>query len=189
MNTLIIHPEDKTTNFLMRIYADIPKATVVTGGVTRERLKGLIRSHDRVMMMGHGSFCGLLSVGNFPDSVMYAVDHEFANLLRSKRESVFIWCYALSFVHKHGLHGFACDMFISEDLEAEMMGVSATSEQVEESNQAFGRIVGVNIHKESIPLYESVTEAYSELAKTNPVAAYNLKRLYVNTGEEAFVRA
>jgi hypothetical protein len=187
--TLIIHPEDRSTEFLRRIYADIPDATVVTGGVTREKLKELIRTHDRVMMMGHGSENGLLSVGNFPGSGMYAVDEDFAKLLRSKTDSVFIWCYAMSFIIKHRLQGFACDMFISENMEARMRRVSSTSEEVEESNHAFGRIVGMNIHKESIPLYESVTEAYGELAKTNRIAAYNLKRLYAYTSAGFHMRA
>jgi hypothetical protein len=189
MNTLIIHPEDCTTEFLKSIYADIPSATVVTGEVTREQLKGLVRSNDRVMMMGHGTENGLLSVGHFPEMSMHVVDDAFVDLLRGKRDSVFIWCHAWFFLQRHQLHGFACDMFISEIAEARAMGVSANSEQVEESNKALGRIAGMHIHKETVPLFDSVTEAYRDIAETNPVAAYNLERLNVYTGEEACVRA
>lgn len=53
--TLIIHPSDPSTSFLNVVYESIPNKTVITGGITKSEVQQLIREHDRVMMMGHGS--------------------------------------------------------------------------------------------------------------------------------------
>jgi hypothetical protein len=189
MRTLVIHPEDRSTEFLKRIYEPIPEATLFTGGVTRDALRRLVDSHDRILMLGHGSFFGLGSVGRFPESGEFVVDHRFSDLLRQKTECVYIWCYAWKFVKANKLAGFTSDMFVSQADEAEEMGISATSVEIEESNEAFGRIVGRHIRKESLPLFESVCAEYGRLARRNPVAAFNLERLFIRTGEEAYIRA
>jgi hypothetical protein len=81
MSTLIIHPQDSTTNFLKPIYALIQDETVITGGITKSELKKLIENHDRVIMLGHGSPFGLLSVGQFPKAGNYIVDYSMVDLL------------------------------------------------------------------------------------------------------------
>jgi hypothetical protein len=74
MKTLIIHSKDPTTGFLSQIYAPLNCKTVVQGGITKSELRTLIESHDRVLMFGHGSPYGLLSVGQFPDPCPYIID-------------------------------------------------------------------------------------------------------------------
>ena len=64
---LVIHPfAFHPTRFLEPIYAKIPDKTVITGGKTKEEICELIRSHDRILMMGHGGEDGLLAMGRFP---------------------------------------------------------------------------------------------------------------------------
>ena len=63
---LIVHPKEPTTQFLSLIYAPLQNKTVIDGGVTKSELRELIEIHDRVIMLGHGSPNGLLSVGQFP---------------------------------------------------------------------------------------------------------------------------
>ena len=63
--TLVIHPKDKSTDFLKVIYANKPDWTVVTGNMTTEDVNDLITQHDHIIMMGHGTPQGLLSVGQF----------------------------------------------------------------------------------------------------------------------------
>lgn len=46
MKSLIIHPDDDTTDFLKIVYQKIPNQTVITGGVFKEDLVELISSHD-----------------------------------------------------------------------------------------------------------------------------------------------
>ena len=103
MKTLIVHPKDNSTTFLDVIYKDIPDQTLITGGITKTELKELIKSHDRVMMMGHGSPNGLFSVGQFsPDDIAIeeANNHlDVASLLVGAPVAVchfhFLICYLL----------------------------------------------------------------------------------------------
>ena len=64
MKTLVIHPKDKTTDFLKSIYHG-RGFTVITGGCTKEDVAKAIDEHDHIIMMGHGTPQGLLAVGQF----------------------------------------------------------------------------------------------------------------------------
>jgi len=124
MHTLIIHPKDRTTIFLELVYGAIPDKTIITGGVSKEQVKKLIQSHERVMMLGHGSPSGLFSVGCFPETNGYIIDYSMVELLVQKRDNVFIWCNSDSFVNLYGLKGFYSGMFISEVDEADYCGLT-----------------------------------------------------------------
>ena len=65
--TIVIHPTDISTDFLMPIYGNIPKEElmVVKGGVSKNELIELIKKHDTVLCLGHGSPFGLFSIGQF----------------------------------------------------------------------------------------------------------------------------
>ena len=122
MKNLIIHPEDHTTTLLSQIYATLTNKTIIRGGISKPELLKLIESHDRVIMLGHGSPYGLLNRGQFPDAGFYIIDDSMVLPLKNKISSVFIWCNADQFVQRHGLAGVNCGMFISEVQEAEYYG-------------------------------------------------------------------
>jgi hypothetical protein len=92
MKTLIVHPEDPTTTFLSIIYASLQHKTVNKGGITKSDLQKLIESHNRVLMLGHGSPFGLLNLGQFPGAGSYIIDDSMAFPLKNKAGCVFIWC-------------------------------------------------------------------------------------------------
>ena len=52
MKTLIIHPDDPSTDFLKPIYEHITNATIVTGGISKKEVNQLIEQHDCIYMMG-----------------------------------------------------------------------------------------------------------------------------------------
>ena len=54
MKTLVIHPKDLTTDFLCEIYANTDY-TVISRHPGNSKLKELIKSHDRIVMLGHGT--------------------------------------------------------------------------------------------------------------------------------------
>ena len=60
--TLIIHPDDRSTDFLKPIYASIEKATIITGGKSKNEVVELIEQHDRTIILGHGSPNGLFAM-------------------------------------------------------------------------------------------------------------------------------
>lgn len=186
MKTLIIHPKDRSTHFLDIVYNGIDNKTVVTGGMTRKKLVSLIRSHDQIMMMGHGSPSGLFCVGEFPDTFGFVIDSELADLLAGK-QNLYIWCYASDFVHRHRLQGYTTGMFISEVDEAMWCGVvQATQEMVDESNYCYVRELGTCKSIDQM-LSTIVDGEYQRLAKTNPVARYNHNLLVEANRELALV--
>ena len=183
MKTLIIHPADHSTSFLDIVYNSIPDKTVITGGVTKSEIQRLIREHDRVMMMGHGSPGGLFSVGQFKYSGWrnsgYIIDQHCVPLLKQKKDNVFIWCHADKFVNLFGLKGFYSGMFISEVVEAVYEGLPNTKQEtVDESNYGFVNIISKYINEPTGIIYENVRNEYGIIAEKNDVAEYNHMRLY-----------
>ena len=180
MSTLIIHPQDPSTDFLNQIYAKtIQDITLITGGISKTELKELIRNHDRIFMLGHGTPNGLLSVGQFPGMDSYIIDSSFSELLSLKNGSIYIWCHADLFVQQHGLNGFFSGMFISESDETFYCDLWDVDLQIiEESNKLFVSAVAKYINEPLHNLHKNVINEYSVLAKTNPIAKYNLERLY-----------
>ncbi len=75
MKTLVIHPKDSTTDFLSEIYSD-KNWTVVNTNVSKKFLKEQIKSHDRIVMLGHGTESGLIGFDKF------IIDSTWVYLLR-----------------------------------------------------------------------------------------------------------
>lgn len=173
--TLIIHPDDRSTDFLKPIYEDIPYKTIISGGLTRLNVLSEIKSHDRIIMMGHGSPMGLFGI-NF--DCTYIIDERAVDILRGK-ENYFIWCHASDFVRQHKLNGFSTGMFISETGEANYCKVKASKIDVDNSNQVFAALMRKHIMKEQTLAYNIVSNAYDTYAKesNNDVAKYNHERL------------
>jgi hypothetical protein len=179
MKTLIIHPEDESTFFLDIVYKPIENKTVVTGGISKTELMTLIKEHDRVMMMGHGSPGGLFSINKFDNCGAYIIDQQMVPLLKEKKDNVFIWCNADKFVEIFGLQGFYSGMFISEVGEAYYCGLPGTEQdQVDESNYGFVNIIAKYINEDKNVIHENVKKEYGLIAEENPVALYNNNRLY-----------
>ena len=183
MKKLVIHPKDNTTVFLTRAYERLDDVTLVQGDATKEQVRNMIIAHDQIMMMGHGTSDGLLSVDQFSDAPGYIIDGSFAPLLAEKNNSVFIWCNADQFVNRYQLNGFYTGMFISEVGEAYMMGLGGTTRRdVDESNNSFVETIGAFSGHGPRLMHAAARHKYGQLASHNLVAKYNHERLYV-TGE------
>jgi hypothetical protein len=184
MKTLIIHPDDRSTDFLKPIYENVTDATVITGGLTKSEVNQLIEQHDRIYMMGHGSPSGLFGVGKFlPESVTvgygpgFIIGNDTVELLRNK-ECIYIWCNADQFVTKHNLKGLYSGMFISEVGEAYYCGLPGTPQSVvDTSNDSFARWMGENANMTLTEIFHNTMDNYEVLAMDNPVADYNAQRL------------
>jgi len=184
MKILIIHPKDPTTSFLSQIYASLTNKTVVKGGITKSELPELIESHDRILMFGHGSPWGLLSQGQFPDSGSYIIDESIAIPLKNKTSTIFIWCYAVQFVQRHGLSGLNCGMFVSETMEAEYYGFDyIDGDLIDQSNERFVSALSKYINEPMEVLYQNLLHEYGLLVRTNPIARFNLERLYLTSSK------
>jgi len=187
MKTLVIHPYDKSTDFLVPIYMnlksfpDFDDVTIIRGGMTKDEINEQIKQHDRIMMMGHGSPMGLFSVGQFPETYSFIIDGHTVEYLQDK-ECIFIWCNADRFVETNNLKGLYSGMFISEVSEAYFCGLPNTPQEVvNESNDIFAMEMGEVSHQSLNEIYEHIKSNYGILAQDNPVALYNYNRLYLKS--------
>jgi hypothetical protein len=179
MKTLVIHPDDRSTDFLRPIYQNIPGATVITKNITDETLMSVIRANDRIIMLGHGSPSGLFNVSGIGVG-LFAIGSQHVDALATK-ECIYIWCNADQFINKHNLNGLYSGMFVSEVAEARYCGLpSATQEQVDQSNDGFARVLGLTLTAtpDLGQVHSTVGSEYQLLAESNEVAKYNVERLY-----------
>lgn len=177
--TLVIHGKDPSTDFLIPIYKTMHNKTVITENVSNEELIELIKSHDRIMMLGHGWTGGLFNISGIGGGA-YTIDRRHVELLKTK-ECIFIWCKAHVFVEEHGLKGFHTDMFVSEVSEAHWFHMFPTQATVDESNHTFVDIFRRFRTMDAEAMLKRVKFHYRVVANRNEVAEYNYNRLYNNT--------
>lgn len=170
MKTLVIHPKDTTTDFLSEIYSD-KDWTVITTNISKSKLKTLIKEHDRIVMLGHGTEHGLIGYNRF------IINSELVYLLREK-DCVCIWCNADQFVEKYDLYGFYTGMIISEDIEANMYCVKATYDEIKESNKLFAKAIKESIDSEDSK--DMVEKAKSIYNLDTYIVKFNKENLYGN---------
>jgi len=169
MKTLVIHPKDTSTDFLSHIYK-YRNFTVVTDNPPNSTLRKMLRIHDRIIMLGHGTKDGLFGHKKF------MIDSNDVATLREK-EIIAIWCNADEFVKKYNLKGFYSGMFISEFDEAYYEGVyGLTTDEIEKSNNDFAKILGKYLDSDNI--LESVKDEYRD--DDNSVVVFNRNRLFSN---------
>ena len=165
--TLVIHPEDETTEFLKTIYKDRVDWTIINSNLAskNEIVKGLVK-HDRVIMLGHGTPHGLLGKGRF------MIDSQLVFILREK-ECIGIWCNADQFGERYGLKSFFTGMIVSEEQEADMFLLHETSEdEIQKSNTLFAEAVRRSIDSPNIA--EDIKKIY---VGDSPVIKFNLDNI------------
>lgn len=167
-DTLVLHPDDRSTDFLQAIYAGKGWDVLNDPFVNCDAVEELLETHDRIVCLGHGSPAGLFGGGGF-------LIHDGLTHLLRKKIMVSIWCYADQFMNRHNLSGFYSGMFISELGEALLCGIDNTDAQaVSASNDLFASVLGRYIDSENI--LENVRREYSPAG--DPVIRFNRERLY-----------
>jgi hypothetical protein len=176
--TLVIHPDDRSTDFLKPIYENLEgDVNVITDGYYKDSIRVFIDQADRVIMLGHGSPNGLFNVGKFYGcNNGYIVDETMIASLGNKPNNMYIWCNADKFVNRFYLKGFYSGMFISEYGEATYCNTPTNPGDVEKSNDLFSTIIGKNIMLEAKELCDKAKSEY--YLSENKVAEYNNQRLY-----------
>ena len=123
MKTLVIHPSDRSTDFLKIIYENHLNDkdwTILNESetMTPQELFNLIKENDRILMMGHGVPYGLINPSRaFKRFHGLVIDGSFADLLREK-ETLSIWCWSDQYFRNHKIKGLHTGMIISEVYEA-----------------------------------------------------------------------
>jgi hypothetical protein len=182
MKNLIIHPDDRTTDFLKPIYDTLPNTTIITGGITKSRVEYEIIRHERIIMLGHGTQYGLISMGKFKKTGQYIINSTTTHLLKNK-ECIFIWCNADIFVKTYNLKGIYSGMFISEMIEADSYGFNTKQSIIDKSNNSFAKILGeqILINNNIEIIFNNANQCYKELAQVNEIANFNQNRFYLTS--------
>lgn len=165
MKTLVIHPTDQTTDFLSVIYDDKDWTTITTN-VSKGYLKSQIKSHDRIVMLGHGTDSGLIGFDHF------IIDSKFVYLLREKY-CVCIWCNADVFFTKYKLKGFYTGMIISDFEESYLYCVNASYDEIESSNKLFAKSI-----KDSIDSDDMLLEIKTIYKGENSIIDFNKQNIH-----------
>ena len=161
---LVIHPKDRTTDFLSAIYEG-KGWDIITSDMSQHELKKLIPKYDKIVFLGHGCPFGLFGFGKL------FIDSSFVYLLKDK-SCVYIWCNADAFVKKYNLKGFYTGMIISEVDEAHMFGMYPTQTQIDNSNKLFA---------ESIRKSFIASEVLSEYNHdSDNIINFNAARIFTN---------
>ena len=170
MKTLVIHPKDITTDFLSVIYAGTDWTIISDPTVSSKVLKNSIKSHDRIVMLGHGTEQGM---GDMIKG-RYLISPSLVYLLREKI-GVYIWCNADIFVKKYNLKGFYTGMIVSEYEEALMYCIYLREDDnsINKSNTMFAESVKNSIDSDN--MLESMS-SYND--DDNEVILFNKQNLY-----------
>ena len=184
-NVLVIHPDDRSTDFLKPSYSDLD-ATVLTQRDEFYNLAETMKRHNRIIMMGHGSPNGLFMPqiegveedenGELFEYSDYSINDTYADILREKR-TVCVWCNADKYVVPNDLHGFYTGMVISELCEADYCDVKGCNpKQLEQSSSKFTMGLKEAIKVDGPESLNIFKEIYNN--PKNPIMGYNRKRLY-----------
>lgn len=167
MKTLVIHPADRTTDFLKTIYENQLEWTIVNSELSRNEMKDVIKKHDRIIMLGHGDENGLYGFDHYVinDSVAYSLKTKFC---------ICIWCKTYNFVMNNDLKGFFTGMIVSDEAEAFMYKLNATAAEIEESNDLFAKAIRDNLSSSTI--VDDVLKSYD--SETNEIIQFNRKNLF-----------
>ena len=166
MKTLIIHPKDSTTKFLEEIYSD-KDWTISDANCSKSTLKALIKEHDRIIMLGHGTQNGLLGYNRL------VIGSNWVYLLREKM-CVCIWCNADIFFKKYNIKCFYTGMIISEIEEAiNFSFYPTTNDQLIESNILFSNAIKLSI--DSTNMLDEVLKNY---IGDNHIIDFNRNNVY-----------
>lgn len=165
MKTLVVHPEDISTDFLSSVYSNT-NFEIERTLQSSNKLKKKIKTSDRIIMLGHGSNYGLFG------RIGMAIDSKLVYLLREKK-CIFIWCNSNIFVEKYKLSGLYSGMIISEIEEAKYFNIIATQNEIDESNILFANALTVAIDSQN-PI-QAFKDYYN---LDNPIVNFNKNNIF-----------
>lgn len=179
MKTLVIHPKDPTTDCLSVIYEGRDDWTVVRDPSTPvKKIRDLIRKHDRIIMLGHGTPYGLLAAKSGFRFGRYIITDYLAQFMK-KKETYSIWCNSDEYFRFHGLKGFHTGMIISEvgeELYIFRGECPLNAKEMEENMKLFCSTCAKYI---DLPPEEAQKKILEEYVGEDRVTEYNRKHITV----------
>ena len=184
-NSVIIHPNDNSTRFLKRLYSGFGEPIVADETFNNKGIREFVSHNDNkvVVMLGHGCPGGLFAPrknknyqGGIDQFGRLIINSRHVDLLR-KHICIGIWCYAVDFARKYGLHGLFSGMIISELEEAQDCGINEfTRPEIDMYNQDFAEALYDCINK--YPLNEVPDAMAAYVSNPNRLEEFNYSNLY-----------
>jgi hypothetical protein len=167
-STLLIHPDDPTTDFLKGVYRNKSFNVINDPFIDSSSIDEYIIDHDRIICLGHGCEAGLFGAFGM------IIDSSLAPILKEK-DLVCIWCNADQFMVRNKLTGLYSGMFISEVHEARMNNIETDQDAVSRSNDLFATLLGKYLEYKG-DIIEKLKQEY--FLENDPVITFNRNRLY-----------
>lgn len=174
-DTLVIHCSDPTTTMLSQVYDGRGWDVLNDGNIDKSELHQLLKSHDRIVMLGHGTSGGLIN----KQGGGYVIGDEEAPYLKDKKIFA-IWCNADKYFKKHGIGKgqFITKNAPSEVWECRAAGCGNISAELMLENITYwcklcGDIVEQALDGNGASGVDYVRKNYLEKYGNHPVSIYN----------------
>jgi len=177
-DVLVIHLDDRSTDFLKLIYKDKNYDIINDGNMRNSELVDQIRNHNKIIMMGHGLPYGLINVNRGPKNLnLFFINDSHADLLREK-ETVSIWCFSDEYFSRNTIKGFHTGMIISETSEERMV---LNYEPLNKDELLDNMNFMATIFSECIELSPEEIRSYmlTNYNRHDPVSEFNRKNMIV----------
>ena len=181
MAILVIHPNDRSTEFLKVLYEN-KEVSLLTEKDGNARIKKCLKDDrfDVVMLLGHGYPRGLFAPnknhGVIEQFGREIISSKHVDLLR-KKKIIGIFCHANMFAETYGLHGLFSGMVISEVDEAydNCISISSRMELIMHRQDYAENLANLLNTKE----LEEIPSEFSKLADvTNSLEMFNYNSMY-----------
>lgn len=180
---IVIHPKDRTTLFLSKLYEGIEDAVVITEAFNKKEINYIFHhapKNERIMLLGHGGCNGLYwrcddTKSEF-EGVVVGHQHKY-HLRNHGSDIVAVFCHADKFAEHEHLHGLFTGMIISEMSEAVAEGIETTEEEIERENLKFVSRLRFLLD-EKIPLCEIPMRMLALDDIHSPLTKFNYQRIY-----------
>ena len=174
---LVIHPDDRSTDMLKAVYEGKGYDVISDPRISDEEVVEQIKSHDKIIMLGHGTPYGLISWNRTTGEVRYVINDSLAEILKTK-ETYSMWCHSDAFFERHDMKGFHSGMIISEEMEALMYGIVGYSdEDIAESMMPLMYAMYDTIEMEDLEeMKRIILERYNA---NDPVTWFNRRNIFI----------
>lgn len=138
MRILVIHPNDPSTQFLCRLYEDLPNVTKLTEKNSNSEITEALQhgNYDLYMFLGHGGEDGLYAPNGCQQFGRHIINSGHVQFMRDKN-CFGVWCNANIFASKYNLTGLFTGMVISEIAEAYMWNIPVADQEEMDAHDNF----------------------------------------------------
>lgn len=175
---IVIHPNDRTTSFLKKIYESNKNVTLIDETWNNRNIREAIGNSPEsevILMLGHGCHCGLFAPCGENQFARTIVNDKLVYLLKN-RTCIGIWCYANEFAKKYGLRGLFSGMVVSEEDEAYNIGIDVYGEDLDLCNNQYASDLDYCLRHYSLDLVPEMMQEIQDYH--SDLKDFNYKSLY-----------